>query len=147
MKSATIARVPEQKYDPKRELLAKLGDLSGVEIAQNEVLIAIYRRAAQTAGGIYIPQKTLDEDKYQGKVGLVLNIGGACQFLRTDPETGRKYGIEIKLHDWVVVRPSDTWALDINSDTEALQVQDFVQCRLVYDDQIRMRIPDPRIIW
>jgi co-chaperonin GroES (HSP10) len=147
MKSAVLQKVSEPEYDPRRELLDKLGDLSGIEIAQNEVLIAIYMRPEKTSGGIMLPHQHLKEDRYQGKCGLVVKIGSACKFVRETPETGRKFGLEIHLHDWIVVRPSDTWALDINSNAEALQVQDFVQCRLVYDSQIRMRVADPRVIW
>jgi co-chaperonin GroES (HSP10) len=147
MKSATLHKVSEPQYDPRRELLEKLGDLSHLEIAQNEVLLAIYMRPEKTTGGIVLPQQNLKEDRYQGKCGLVVKIGSACRFVRQTADTGVEYGINIKLHDWVVVRPSDTWALDINSDVEGLQIQDFVQCRLVYDDQIRMRVADPRVIW
>jgi co-chaperonin GroES (HSP10) len=32
------------ELDPKQEILDRIGDLSDVEIAQNEVLIAIYQR-------------------------------------------------------------------------------------------------------
>lgn len=146
-KSAAVRTLNEPEYDPKRELIDKLGDLSGIEIAQNEVLIAIYMRPERTAGGIVLPQQNLKEDRYQGKCGLVVKIGSACRFVRVDKDTGREYGIDIQLHDWVVVRPSSTWALDINSDLNAMQIQDFVQCRLVFDDQIRMRVADPRVIW
>jgi len=147
MKSAAVQKVRETEYDPKREILDKLGDLSGIEIAQNEVLLAIYMRPEKTTGGIVLPHQNLKEDRYQGKCGMVVKMGPACRFLRKDGETGAEYGLDIKLHDWVVVRPADTWAVDINSDTEGLQIQDFVQCRLAYDDQIRMRVTDPRVIW
>jgi len=147
MRSAAVQKLPATDYDPKRELLDKLGDLSSIEIAQNEVLLAIYMRPERTSGGIVLPQQNLKEDRYQGKCGLVVKIGSACRFLRIDEKTGISYGLDISLHDWVVVRPSDTWALDVNSDIKALQIQDFVPCRLVYDDQIRMRVADPRVVW
>jgi len=135
------------EYDPKREILDKLGDLSHVEIAQNEVLLAIYMRPEKTAGGIVLTHNNRKEDRYQGKVGLVVKIGEACKFVRHDDHAGVHYGLDIQLHDWVVVRASDTWTLDINSDPRALSLEDFVPCRLVYDDQIRMRVPQPGMIW
>lgn len=147
MRSATVLKQNEREYDPKREILERLGDLSAIEIAQNEVLLAIYIRSEKTAGGIVLTAQNLKEDRYQGKCGLVVKIGSACRFVRKDAATGIEYGLDIKLHDWVVVRPSDTWPLDINSDTNGLQVQDFVQCRLAYDDQIRLRVSDPRMVW
>lgn len=123
--------------DSKQEILEKLGDLSKVELAHNEVLIAIYQRSEMTPGGILLTHNSLKEDIYQGKVGLVVKLGPGCQFKNLD----------IKLHDWVVARPSDTWALDVNADPSALKREDFVTCRLVYDDQIRMRIAQPNMVW
>src|ERR1700744_6276394 len=91
----------------KRDILGKIGDVSDFEIAQNEVLLAIYQRPEMTSGGIVLAPQTLKEDIYQGKVGLVVKIGAHCQFDRTDPYTNIKTGIPISLHAWVVVRPSD----------------------------------------
>ena len=126
-----------QEYDSKQEILDKLGDLSTVEIAHNEVLLAIYRRPEKTAGGIILTHNNLKEDVYQGKVGLVVKMGPGCQFTN----------VKIELYDWVVVRPSDTWALDINGHPDALKHEDFVPCRLVFDDRIRMRVASPEMIW
>lgn len=124
-------------HDPKQEILDKLGDLSSVEIARNEVLLAIYQRPEKTPGGIILTHNNLKEDIYQGKVGLVVKIGPGCRFAN----------IDIQLHDWVVVRPSDTWALDVNADPNALKREDFVACRFVFDDQIRARIAQPGMVW
>lgn len=131
--------------DTKQEILDKLGDLSHFEIANNEVLLAIYQRPEKTPGGIILTHNSLKEDIYQGKVGLVVKIGSACRFLRQ--AEGISYGIDIKLHDWVVVRPSDSWALDVNADPNALKREDFVPCRLIFDDQIRARITHPGLVW
>src|ERR1700676_4106816 len=127
--------VKEVFADPKEELLARLGDLSGVEIAQNELLIATYMRPEKTAGGIVLPHQNLREDQYQGKVGLVVKIGTACRFERTGPG-GVTYGIPVALPDWGVVRTSDTWPLELNSDPNVSDPRAFVKCRLVFDDQI-----------
>ncbi len=143
--------IKSKQNDPaaqlKSDILAKIGDVSAFEIAQNEVLLAIYQRPELTAGGIALVSPTLKEDKYQGKVGLVVKIGRHCQFDRVDPYTEIKTGIPISLHDWVVVRPSDTWALDINMNSDALSSKDFVACRLVHDKDIRAKIPHPGVIW
>lgn len=145
------AAVKQRQNDPstelKREILDRLGDLSGFEIAQNEVLLAIYQRPERTAGGIIQVPQTLKEDIYQGKVGLVVKIGDACEFQWTDTYAGEKGGIEIALHDWVVVRPSDTWPLDINTRTETLDKRDFVACRLVKPRNIRAKISHPGVVW
>ena len=133
--------------DEKQAILNKLGDLSQIEIAQNEVLVAIYIRPEKSAGGILLTPNYRKEDNYQGKVGLVVKIGSACRFVRTDEKTGITYGVDIKLHDWVVTRPSDTWPLDVNAGEDTFDPKNFTNCRLVFDDQIRMKIPSPAMVW
>lgn len=147
MANAAIKQKPDPIYDPKKEILDKLGDLSGVRVAQNEVLLAIYMRPARSAGGLYLTDNDRKEDRYQGKVGLVVKIGEACRFLRLSQDGARTFGIEVKLHDWVVVRPSDTWTMDVNTDPKAAYIEDFVPCRLIYDDHVRLVIDAPGMIW
>jgi len=142
-----LKRKNMSERDEKRELLAKLGDIAEIEIAQNEVLLAIYRRPDTTPGGIALAAQTLKEDVYQGKVALVVKIGAACNFQQENPYDGMKFSLDIKLHDWVVVRPSDTWALDINGNASGLRIEDFVPCRLVRDKHIRLRVSNPQVIW
>lgn len=137
----------QKELDPKQEILDKLGDVSEAVIAQNEVLIAMYMRPEKTAGGIIMPHQNLREDRYQGKVGLVVKIGEACRFQRTNSVTGVTYGIPVDLHDWVVVRTSDTWSLDINPNPNVSDPNAFTLCRLVFDDQIRMKVPHPGMVW
>lgn len=137
----------QKELDPKQEILDKLGDLSEAVIAQNEVLLAMYMRPEKTAGGIIMPHQNLREDRYQGKVGLVVKIGEACRFQRTNSVTGVTYGIPVDLHDWVVVRTSDTWSLDINPNPNVSDPNAFTLCRLVFDDQIRMKVPHPGMVW
>jgi hypothetical protein len=132
--------------DEKQAILDKLGDLSQVQIAQNEVLVAIYIRPEKSAGGILLTPNYRKEDNYQGKVGLVVKIGSACRFVRTG-QNGVTYGVDVQLHDWVVTRPSDTWPLDVNAGEDTFDPKNFVNCRLVFDDQIRMKIPHPGMIW
>jgi hypothetical protein len=137
----------EPAVDEKQAILDKLGDLSQVQIAQNEVLVAIYIRPEKSAGGILLTDRTRKEDNYQGKVGLVVKIGSACRFERIDTTTGIIYGVPIALHDWVVTRPSDTWPLDVNGGEDTSDPKAFTNCRLVFDDQIRMKIPNPSMVW
>jgi hypothetical protein len=101
----------KHEKDPRDVILDEIGDLSKFEIANNEVLVATYRRPEKTRGGIILTPYNLNEDLYQSKAGLVVKIGP----------------------DW----PSDCWALEVN----------FVHCRLVYADQIRVRIAYPGMVW
>jgi hypothetical protein len=141
-KSAVPAIAP---YDPRREILDKIGDVSWYKIANNEVLTAIYIRPETTAGGIILTSNTRKEDKYQGKVHLVLKIGDACRFVRTEGDV--TYGIDVKLHDWIVGNPSHGWALDISSGPDYNDAKSFVPCRKFFDDGIRAVIDNPQKIW
>ena len=70
-----MAYVMKHEVDARQEILKAVGDISNFNVFHNQVLIAIYIRPEMTAGGIIITNKTRDEDKWQGKVGLVLKKG------------------------------------------------------------------------
>ena len=60
------------EVDPKEELLTKVGDISGIDVFNNAVLVAIYVRPTKTKSGLYLTDKYTDEDRIQGKAGLVV---------------------------------------------------------------------------
>jgi hypothetical protein len=117
----------QHEKDPRQALLEQAGDVSRFEICDNEVLIAIYMRPEKTKGGIVMVPRNLQEDLYQSKIGLVLRIGPTCDFPL----------VKIELYDWVLVRPSDGYNLEVN----------FLPCRLAYDKHVRVKVPDPEMIW
>jgi len=120
--------------DPRDELLNEVGDIKEVEIFNNQILCAIYIRPQKTASGIILTEKYVDEDKYQGKVGLVLKMGPEA-FV---DESGKWFkNMKIKVGDWVVFRPSDGWSVSINGKS----------CRILDDVAIRGRVQSPDIIW
>jgi len=120
--------VMKHELDPKEELRKQLGDISKLEIFGNEVLVAIYIRPEKTAGGIFITQNAQAEDKWQGKMGLVVKKGPT-------PLVDKQN--EVNVGDWVVFRPSDGWGLLVNG----------VMCRLLDDRVIRGRNPTPDTIY
>ncbi len=125
------------EVDPKEEIISKLGDiLDGFEILNNEVLLVIYRRPKTTRGGIVLTDRVLDEDKYQGKVGLIVKVGPSCDFPTVPPNT------PIGLHDWVMIKASDSFALDLlGPDNKE------IPCRLVMDKFVRVKITNPGLVW
>lgn len=144
---ATATKLPTRQ-DPKRKvILDKLGDIRGLRLAQNEVLVAIYQRDEMTPGGIVLPSKTLKEDVYQGKVGLVIQISEKFNPFWTDPYTGQTGGVPVALHDWIVFRPADTWSLEINGRDGIFDKESFVVCRTVNPKHIRFVIDNPDSIW
>jgi co-chaperonin GroES (HSP10) len=120
--------------DPKQDLMDKIGDLSEVEVFNNNILVAIYMRPNKTASGLYMPDDYVEQDKYQGKVGLVVKMGNSA----FEDETGRWFkGVKVNVGDWVVFRPSDGWSVAINSQP----------CRLMDDVVIRGRVKHPDLVW
>jgi co-chaperonin GroES (HSP10) len=124
----------DHDVDPKQKLLQELGDISGYEIFNNQVLVAVYIRPQKTKSGIYLSDKTVDEDRYQGKVGLLVGMGPAA----FQDEGGQWFNdASFTLHDWLVFRPSDGWSITVNG----------VLCRMLSDTQVKMRIPAPDAAW
>ena len=116
--------------DPKQKLLDELGDLTGFKLFNTQVLAAVYIRPEKTKSGLVLPGQTLEEDRYQSKVGLIVHMGPSA----FDDPTGQWFKeVNIGLHDWIVFRPSDTWSLTVNN----------VLCRVIDDDKIRGCVSHP----
>ncbi len=117
--------------DPRQKLLESIGDISGIEVFNNQILMAVYQRPreSKTKGGLYVPGVTVEEDKWQSKVGLLLKKGPSA--FVDDGEWFAGQAFEEK-HDWLIFRPSDGWNITING----------VLCRMAEDVQIRGRTED-----
>lgn len=100
------AMVMAHDTDPRQEILNKLGDLSGIELFHNQILVATYVRPNKTKSGIHLTSRTTDEDKYQGKVGLVVKLGPQAF---VDDDRTDFHGVKVKEGDWIFYRPSDGW--------------------------------------
>ncbi len=123
------------EVDPKDKLRKEVGDISKVEIFNNQILIAVYIRPEKTKGGIFMTDNTRGEDKYQSKVGLVLKQGAAAFDVTADSPWFRD--VEIEDGDWVVFRPSDGWQVTVNG----------CLCRILEDTAVRGRIDNPDRVW
>lgn len=122
--------VMKHDVDPKQKLLDDLGDISELEIFNNQILLAVYIRPQQTRSGLHLASQTTDEDRYQSKVGLLVKSGNAA--FKDDTDTWFK-DIEINEEDWILFRPSDGWSITING----------VLCRMLEDVSTKGRIPHP----
>ena len=120
--------------DPAQKLRDAVGDISGVELFHNQVLLATYLRPTQTKGGLHLPSSHVDEDKYQSKVGLVLAVGPQAF---DDPEGKWFQGVEVKVGDWVVFRPADGWQVTVNKQP----------CRMLTDVGVRARLSHPDLVY
>lgn len=124
---------------PERALLDAAGDLTDYEVFHNFVLISPY--VAEKVGSIIRPDNHLEEDRYQGKVGLVLKCGPLAF---SEQVADHFTGDAIQPGDWVVYRGSDTYEMFIK---DRRKVHDGLPVRLIEDTLIKMRVSDPSLIY
>ena len=120
--------------NPAEEILKEIGDISQVEVFNNQLLVAVYLRPEKTKSGIFLTEKHRDEDRFQGKVGLVLKKGMSA----FEDHAGEWFkGVKIDINDWVVMRPTDGWSITVNG----------VLCRMIEDVNIKGRVDHPDRVW
>ena len=124
----------DHETDPAQSLMTDLGDISDVEVFNNQILVAVYIRPQKTRSGIILTDKTTEEDRYQSKVGLVIKKGTQA-FLDKSGEWFK--GVSIEEGDWIVFRPADGWSIVVNN----------VLCRMIDDVNIKGRISHPDQVW
>ncbi len=128
------AMVMSHDVDPREALVKALGDLSDVEVFNNQILIAVYQRPEKTKSGIILTDKHREEDRFQSKVGVIVKMGESA----FKDDTGVWFnGVKFEIGDWVVYRASDGWSLTVNK----------TLCRLLDDTAIRARIQHPDTVW
>jgi co-chaperonin GroES (HSP10) len=126
----------EHDQDPKKVLMDAVAPfLDDIELMGGEFLAATYMRPEKTKGGLILSSSTghsRDEDRYQGKVQLVVKLG-AQAFVDSDE---RSFSIKPKVGDWVVIRVGDSFPLTLND----------TPCRIIMDERVRAIIQQPDIV-
>lgn len=115
-----------QATNPRLAITKAVGDLSNEHVLYDLVLVGTFIRNERTPGGIIRPKENVEEDVFQGKVGLVLQMG---------PLAGEDQ--VVKVGDWIVYSIKDGWAVTING----------APCRLVPYERIRMKLSDPNVVF
>jgi co-chaperonin GroES (HSP10) len=121
--------------DPKEKILEELGDHFGFQLMSNQILVAVYLRPEKTKGGVILSDRYRDEDRFQSKVGLLLDQGPSAFVEDGDASWFGKY--PFKKGDWVVFRPSDGWSIHVNG----------VLCRILSDAQVKGVVDNPDRVW
>lgn len=124
--------------DPSAKITDAIGSLNEIRLINNEVLVGVYLRpdSMDLGGGkkLYLSDGVRDEDKFQGKVGLVLKKGPMA--FVDDAQTDFA-GQTVEPGEWVVFHSADGWSLTIRG----------VLCRMVKDNALRMVIPTPDYVF
>jgi co-chaperonin GroES (HSP10) len=124
----------DHAVDPRSKILEEIESLDGIEIYNNQVLVAVYIRPTKTKTGIILTDKYVGEDLYQSKVGLVL-MKGPLAFVEEEERWFKN--VDVQEGDWVVFRPSDGWQINVNG----------VDCRIMDDIHIRGKVSQPDKVW
>lgn len=136
--------------DQKAEILLAMKDaLPKIEVARNGLLVATYIRPSVTAGGIELPDSTLMESQYQGKVGLLLKCGPDAFMFPEDHHLREQAGGDAKalkkirdrypkVGDWIFYNANDAWQCGFG---------EGVPCRIIKDEFYRGVTTDPKVIW
>lgn len=119
--------------DPLTEMLQRIGDISTVDLAGGRVLLWSYVRPRKTKGGIILTDSQAKEDVWQATVGYILKLGPLAFKNDAKNDFG---GFHPKVGDWVVFTPGEGKRRQING----------VDCRVIEDALIEMRVADPDII-
>lgn len=124
--------------DPKAGILAEIGadTIADYQLFDDDLLLGTYIRPERTKGGIWLTDKAKDEDRYQGKAGLLIKAGPAAW--KYDVSGQYPFEGEVPaLHSWLVYRASEGWEISLNG----------VSCRIIRARHIRGVISDPSVIW
>ena len=121
--------------NPKKAILDIVGDLSGVHVPRNLVLLGTYFRPQKTAGGIIRPDSNVEEDMWQGKCGLVLKLGTEA-FKDSDDYTFAPED-KYQVGDWVTY---------FVNEARSIQIKGY-PCRTVRDSGLELKVIDPNIIF
>lgn len=126
--------------DARQVLIDAIGQkaIDDCEPAYDYIMIATYIRSEKTKGGIIIGgDKTRAEDRFQGKVGLVLKCG---PMVDSEKYPG-PFATPIKIGDWITYRPSDA------NEFFFTQGLDGVSARVISQSLLLKRIKDPEAIF
>jgi co-chaperonin GroES (HSP10) len=158
----------------RKKLLADLlPTVKKYGLQRNRLIVATYVKPSVTKGGIIMPLNTQEEDRYQGKVGLLIAVGPsafdfdevreavarAVDAVRhacdengetfTDKMRDQATAVALKemnvpmVGDWVAYRNSETHEFGVPVNGE----HTLASCRMLTDDSIVMRVSDPRLVY
>ncbi len=131
-----MREIAESEGDPKTILFKALGRdfAKDLTVLHSQVLVATYIRPAKSAGGIFMPDTVVEEDRWQGNVGMVVALGkGAFK----DDGVAQFHGDKLVVGDWVMYVAADGISMFIRQ----------VPCRLFQDTRILMKVTNPEIYY
>jgi len=116
--------------DPQQVVLDRILPLiEGLHLYRNEVLVVTAPNRAKSKGGIIFVDKTQREQRFQGKIGLVVALG---EIAFNDKDIWPNEETRPVVGTWVFFRTADTSECAIGG----------YSCRFIDDDKIRGCCPN-----
>lgn len=135
--------LPEKPKSDAERLLATVAALpadTGITVFGNRILVAKYvRQTVGTSGRILASVETQREDRWQGKVGVVVAVGPLAF---VDDAANDFKGQSVKPGDWVLFNYGDGSDLDL-----VLQGAEKIPCKMIKDVEIHGVITRPESIY
>lgn len=120
MAMVSRAMLMDHKVDPRKKLIDESKQaVEWLDPQGSLVMLGVYVRGGKlgeeqkTRGGIILIDEAKDEDRHQGKIGLILKMGP----LAFVEDENHKWKNPPKIHDWVVYRVGDTFPYLIGDKT------------------------------
>ena len=129
--------------NPRVAIIDGIGQkaIDNFEPTLSYVLVGSYIRSEKTKSGIILGgDRTRAEDRFQGKIGLVLKIGPSVNA----PERKQLLGTPLAVGDWVMYRTSDANEFFF---VDAKTGMDGSSARVIEDVLIMARVADPESIY
>lgn len=129
-----LTYVPGQD-DPAKIAIEAVGqeNIDQISVFNNRILVATAPHPEKTASGLFFTDKTIEEQRYQEKIGVVLALGETAfqhdeDFFWGDPP---------KIGDLIFYRVTDSMEIAVNG----------VSCRFVKDSNVIGKVSRLDIIW
>jgi len=127
--SATVIDYDDGE-DPKKVVLDTILPLiEGLHLYRNEVLVVTAPNRAKSKGGIIFVDKTQREQRFQGKIGLVVALG---EIAFNDKDIWPNEESRPTIGTWIFYRAADTSECAIGG----------YSCRFINDDKVRGHCPN-----
>lgn len=105
-----------------------------LKVLHSQVLVMGYVPPSISKGGIILTDKSTEEERFQGNVGLVVALGGGAF---KDDNIAQFNGDSLQIGDWVMYVAADGISMFIRE----------VPCRLFSDTRILMKVTSPEIYY
>lgn len=137
--------------DVAAEMDAAVGDISGMEISGEQLLVGVYCRGNILKNGFIVPNM-VKEDIWQGKVSRILKLGSGIG----DKQLHCCGERPLQVGDWIFNRVEDSFQLSVKGvgsvpsrlfeEWKDILPQGGWPCRLIYLSDIYGRLSEPRLI-